>query len=812
MKRLIVILALVAVILSVSNAAPAISVKLSTVCGTSERCAPAAVTFVVSVDPAAEACKVSTVRFLRASSANGCFRQAGTACAPDPFHWQAWEIDTGCPIYRAEALDCTGATLAVSNDLQLKIVACICRCSSNGITVMPPKYYDQRSLESMLDAARKAYSQVAFPNLTELYAKIGGVQGATAEQTITAAAVQIGGSSEKSGAPPELKEPKALIPFEPQFSLAASDILAQQQQLYYEFAGLSLLAENSITDRVLEQSGTGCLDRVYFTPRSRPVIGFNINIEQPPCYADAVADVDVIVCPGSSDSQDSESPFVVNMVPQAKTYNVASMRRDVSSIGFGAVVGMAQLGGAGSRQSESVYLVKDTDTVAFQRARCANDSERAGGAHFAWQFRPVLGQRMLEPASRNVYVTLALPVDCFKPWLAKVFVTTSWHRIVKDRGVWKGVDPNPIEGTVNEQIPMLLYFPSSYSVQKGMRHVENVLWEDAGDGKIAIVILGRFDPGYVISIGGQNVPTEQILAASTGRIKFVVKALDLVRNDPLLLDRFGVASRVYVPERFFVTNECLEIADEPCVKQLDATYSSVTVTIRNKISGRKAVDFMAVPTHRTSGKPATPSEPGTGTYTSNPGELWRADAAGLGHEWAEMGEIPNHKPLFLIGDAVYGLCGSPVTYTDLGDGRVACTMAVPTDQIRRFPELIVKDILWGPSFVVGARLRVCPDFSLTTISETGADPAKKITLAVTGLNLCEKISSYHIYLGDQDLKTLGGAISPLSTDSQLIFTVGKSKLDGIKYIILSKGPGQTPLYVPYPPKNAPPCADPADRP
>lgn len=58
-----------------------------------------------------------------------------------------------------------------------------------------------------------------------------------------------------------------------------------------------------------------------------------------------------------------------------------------------------------------------------------------------------------------------------------------------------------------------------------------------------------------------------------------------------------------------------------------------------------------------------------------------------------------------------------------------------------------------------------------------------IICQLTGIRYYHRI----FHLGDQDFTTLVGSINPLSTYSQLIFTVDKSKLDGIKHIILSQG-------------------------
>jgi hypothetical protein len=75
---------------------------------------------------------------------------------------------------------------------------------------------------------------------------------------------------------------------------------------------------------------------------------------------------------------------LVSLLPRDKTYNVASVTKDSKAIDMGAVVQFIGVGASASKTQESVYLVKDTDTVALER------SSQINSAKFAWQFSPGL--------------------------------------------------------------------------------------------------------------------------------------------------------------------------------------------------------------------------------------------------------------------------------------------------------------------------------------------------------------------------------------------------------------------------------------
>lgn len=257
---------------------------------------------------------------------------------------------------------------------------------------------------------------------------------------------------------------------------AAQDILAEQVMLTYQVVNLRLLLEQSISDRVFSGDAMLGTRLVGFADaRRQAVLGFQINIEPTRRFKRAVAEVElrVLNCgetahatqqasgwpedslaacvnynpPGRSKGRSarwpdpsphlktlklvssSVPPSIVGLMPQEKTYNVATLTRSSTGFGFGALVSVFNLGVSGSRSRETIYLVKDTDTVALARSNDGN------GPAFGWQFRPVLGRESVEPGLRHVFAVIALPNTIAEDFVGAIEVRTTWRKYDAKRGL-----------------------------------------------------------------------------------------------------------------------------------------------------------------------------------------------------------------------------------------------------------------------------------------------------------------------------------------------------------------------------------------
>jgi hypothetical protein len=99
-----------------------------------------------------------------------------------------------------------------------------------------------------------------------------------------------------------------------------------------------------------------------------------------------------------------------------------------------AVAKVVSVGYTERRGGQTFFLVKDSDTFAFQRNENEqrNDNEKPKGSLvFGWIFRPVLNRPAVEAGPRQVFAVIAVPEsdafaqDCEAPSLS-LEVRTYW--------------------------------------------------------------------------------------------------------------------------------------------------------------------------------------------------------------------------------------------------------------------------------------------------------------------------------------------------------------------------------------------------
>src|SRR5579859_1317693 len=96
--------------------------------------------------------------------------------------------------------------------------------------------------------------------------------------------------------------------------VSALDTLGEQMQLSYQIINLQLLLQGALSDEYTEK-GTG---------KRHVTFGFPISVLTPPEYEGAVAEVEVSVC-NPANMSDETPPTIQTIIPQEKTYNVASI-------------------------------------------------------------------------------------------------------------------------------------------------------------------------------------------------------------------------------------------------------------------------------------------------------------------------------------------------------------------------------------------------------------------------------------------------------------------------------------------------------
>jgi hypothetical protein len=411
---------------------------------------------------------------------------------------------------------------------------------SNGIFVGPVKVYDENAIEGLLNAAKANLASLNTFDQGTLNSHFGGLQGSTSDQTqisLQANGANVATPTAAPAAPTGFTLPSAFTP-------SAVDLLNEQMQAASQVINYQLLLKGSLNDQFQPDSNQA---------RVRTTLGFPININVPPGYKyqHAVAEIQVAVCTPGSDKR-VPGPSLMTLLPQSKTYNVAALVTKSTGLGGGLVAGVVSVGGSFLHGHSTYYLVQAQDTLAMQQqflpscdpkdlnavkpkaaagetAQAATEEENAETLnektqylHFAWQFRPVLGQKIVQDGTRQTFAQVSLP------WIANTMLACSTNVLI--RTSWKYYDSESgrvgrdIKGTATAWEPR---FPGVYSVPP----VAASAAEDNGDGTITVRAFGSFRDGVRVRIGGviQDAGTAGF-EQNQQYVRFTASALSLANH------------------------------------------------------------------------------------------------------------------------------------------------------------------------------------------------------------------------------------------------------------------------------------------
>ncbi len=690
----------------------------------------------------------------------GTFPGTGT---PSGFYSYYWNVDRPCQYTVSATAYYDDAKTAAADNIPVNNAAGFTVAAAppprvfvdNGIAVGQTKLFDERTLAIMLQSLEATMANRNFFDQTSLASALGKFQGGrqetsalgvsvtglpvpgvstttnTGENTTTTQTatqgVLLGPSPPPQGTStttnvvtpnntttvvtqpsvspqaPALPAQTSALSYQPPYNVGAQDLLAEQMSLTYQVINLRMLLQGSISDRVLSNTGTYADGET----RARAIAGFQISIDPLKRYQDALAEVEVTI---SSQCPQEQPPSLVSLMPQDKTYNVATISRDARQFGFGAVVQVLNVGVNYGRTKEALYLVRDTDTVAFQRVQ-----ERKS-VTFGWQFRPVLGRRTVEPGTRQVYAVLSLPVVNGAPYSGDVQVRTRWLRY----DAKTGAVGDEIAESINHQSLDSLAVTSNLS-QPMQPAVESVSWEDIGGGKALVVVGGQnFLPGTTIMIGGTTLDSGSsgLIVPDEKNLRFVTAGKGLAQvNDAMLFGRFGPPTEIRDPmagPRFLAASEAndtwgISIVGDPAVETVDAQNSKVTVTLKSR----------------------------------------------NGHRPVQILRKEQRRPLVLIGDSVFGMSDAPVTvntelYTTANPPKlkdeIEISFIAPTQLLRDARKLRVKYPFLGDDFVADAPVKVENTFTASKVSLLASDDTTT-QIAVSGTKFDK--SKIQIWVGSQ---------------------------------------------------------------
>lgn len=377
--------------------------------------------------------------------------------------------------------------------------------SDNGIFVDRPKVYDQATLQALLAAVEKNLASLNAFTSTNLTGGLGTLQGGIATQSALAGQLSTGGTTPTIPSLPTT--PSFSVPTA--FSPSSADLFSEETQLGFQIVSLQLLLQGARSDQVTPNTNF---------PRTLVTLGFPISVNVPPGYQyqNAVAEVEVSVCAPGDSTSESETPSLVTILPQAKTYNVASIVNKSMQLSGGAVAQVFNFGGSFLRGRQTYFLMQDQDTIAFQRpadGTCQPELQTAGTSYrpitFGWQFKPVLGEKVVRDGLRQVFVQLSFePGSEGEIWCDKsINVRTRWRTYDrKTRRVGApitGFDdfPEPEPNYNNPPTPSL------------------VAVTDNGDGTVTVKASGNFKTGTYVRLGnlllGSNSSTSPPPASGT---------------------------------------------------------------------------------------------------------------------------------------------------------------------------------------------------------------------------------------------------------------------------------------------------------
>ena len=643
---------------------------------------------------------------------------------------------------------------------------------NNGIYVGAPKVYDDSFLQSQLDATKASLLAINPLDQSGLAKSIGTTQGASLTQT--AVAIQAGSGTAASTPPTpvasSLSMPSSMAP-------SSLDTLNEQMQLKYELTNLQLLLDGSLSDRFLA-GGKGYKKHI--------TVGFPISLEAPvgKQYDNALAEVTVTVCnpPAHMLGQAEEAaleltPSVITILPREKTYNVASLTDNSFSFGAGGVIaGVFSVGGSFLHSHKTYYLMQQQDTIALQlpagnQAGCGV----RGSTTFAWQFRPVLGQKRVRSGLRQTFVQIAFPafpggleMDCS----GTASIHSAWRRINPKTGEVSPGEINPVNSPTAYDIANFDTAPYTRALQV----------QDMGGGSIAVRVQGQFLQGVRARVGPvlMDANTPGFIATSE-LVQFVTPAKAVVLGGAFLVGRDGHESPVRDPT---------QVTDRP--------YGACKVSEAAEAAAKSQVYTFLSPDQ----------PPKIRDVTLSP----YSDTASLLHiALSQGGEIyPEGKnPLVvLIGDKLYGLSDAPFKNQTTQE----ITVVVPNSVLLANAQLRVQRLLWGDNFTdahaIGTSAMIS-DFAVSTVTVL-AKTKDAVGLGISGTAL----DGARVISPDDPKHEV--KINASAAPTFLLVTVEAKPNDGLNEIVLQKfaagQPPSLPIVVPLSgTKAVPPDAPEADK-
>ncbi|MDQ5846331.1 MAG: hypothetical protein M3539_13655 [Acidobacteriota bacterium] len=498
--------------------------------------------------------------------------------------------------------------------------------AENGITVGEPRVYDDAQLQQRLQELEARLAMLQLVEQKALSDRLGAVSGASQQissvgfnvqgpsvpgvttntklptetttqitaagatsgslQTVSNLATEDVQTTKPQFAPPPVTAPAPTTTLPSAFSVSSSDVLNEMMQLTAEINGLRLMLSGDLSSHYI-RGGPGLGNKMT---KLKTTLGFDISVKPDERYQDAVAIVEVEVenvCATVS----NEPPAIAALLPREKTYNVAAITDKSTSISGGVATQIVGFSGSWLRGHKTHYVVQDQDTVAltFTPEEQPTDTcpVRGGGNRtkkrvgFLWQFRPVLGRRIVRIADKTTFVRLALsvPPDASDTEIGKVTVRSYWRRFDRKRGVQKSIIPGSVRGHFLNALPFdipryeLAVDPTVFNFRDSL--------EDLGGGNVLVKLPGRFLPGTNVRIGPVVLTEGDRFKHRYSGIRFVATLSDLTTRKVFLVAHDGTEVQLAFGGLLCTAASPLLMTAVPQVTTIDETNSRVKLQVNH---------------------------------------------------------------------------------------------------------------------------------------------------------------------------------------------------------------------------------------
>lgn len=583
------------------------------------------------------------------------------------------------------------------------------------------------------------------------------------------------------------------------YDISPQDTIDKQTALTYQILNLRSLLNQAYTDRLIAQDTDS---EAGFETRSQAFLGFTVNIE--PKFTDAVAEVEITIMNDKEEKNkdpNKKDPklSLISLFPEEKTYNIAKITDDKKSLGAGAIVSVLNVGAAYGKSKNTLYLAKDTDTVAFQRSfpeeefdkeasgeflmdsktalvkeRGQKHKETTGETYyklpkrneestsFVWQFRPVLGQKTVSPGVRKVFALVAIPKELLNDgnWTGSFQAVTRWKPLTKD-GIVKnkhGWFLNKVEGLKGNGINLLytacggtLFIPSSSKVNSALQpKFTKAKWIDNGNGQITVVTDGRNFSKSTQVMSGEIIfdqTKNNLSVMGEQRLSFIGSAKNIAKFSPVIINRYGMTTLNKIPK---TENPYLQLEKEGDIKITPKGTQNCLVEITLKPSSSPA--------------------------NLNIFDIFHRDDL--------------TPPIIEIGDSIFGLSDAPILTKNFDSGKSTFSFVVPNTVLKKNSEITVRELLNNDSKIsIGydpTKYTIATPFSVKSIQKMADDnpDSKFMNLAIIGSGLD---ANTKVIAG---LNTLNCSPSTINTDSLCLLEIPKSA----KKVVISHT-GNDPLVI-----------------